>query len=116
MRQQISKLPFKVRYVTSYRDIEIVLHDPDIVKKLGHEVDIENLPEMTYIGCYFEHKIASIFCFDSKKKAHFYCLKLYRRQAVELARESLKLAPPGCWGRVTNKNLENFWRKLGYEC
>ena len=114
MRPQISKLDFKARFVTSFRDIEIVLHDPSIIKCLGSKVDLETLPDMTHIGCYVDNKIVSLLCVEKSKKSHFHCLKPYRRWAVEIARESLKLAPPDIYFRVSSKAIENFGKKVGF--
>lgn len=100
--------------MTSLRDVEIVLHDPDIVKKLGYSALPEALTDMTHIGCYVDNKIASLLYVQPNKKGHFYCLKPYRRRAAEFAKESLKLAPHDIWFSLPNKNLENFAMKIGF--
>lgn len=113
MRQPISKLDFKTRFVTSFRDIEIVLHDPSIIKCLGYKVDLSTLPDMTHIGCYIDNKIISLLCVEKSGKSHFHCLKPYRKWAVEIARESISLAPIGIYFRVSSKAIENFGKKVG---
>jgi hypothetical protein len=100
--------------VTSYRDIEIVLHDPEIIKKLGRKPSIKKIIDMTHIGCYVDNRIVSLMYVEPNKKGHFCCLKPYRKQAVDFAKASLKLAPRDIWFSLPNKNLENFAKKIGF--
>jgi hypothetical protein len=105
---------FVIRYVTSIKDVETVLHDPDISKKLGYKVVIDKILDMTHIGCYDDHKIAALLCVEDSKKSHFYCLKPYRKHAAEIARDLINMAPQGIYFRVTSKAIENFGKKVGF--
>lgn len=111
---RISRLDFKTRLVTSIRDIEIVLHDPDIIKKLGYETDLNKVIDRLHIGAYSDKKIIALLCVQKSNKGHFYCLKPYRKHAVEIAKALLDLAPKEIWFQLPNKNLENFAMKIGF--
>lgn len=98
------------RYVTSVRDVETVLYDPEIQTKAPYRY--EELPDAIYIGCYIDYKIISLFI-EYDGKGHFYCLKPYRKMARECLRRSLELSPP-VYFEVSNKALQNFAKKFGF--
>ncbi len=96
--------------MTSNRDIETVLYDPEIQIKAPYRYD--ELPDATYIGCYIDYKIISLLV-ENNGKGHFYCLKPYRKFARECFKRSLELSP-SVYFEPPNQVIRNFLLKLGF--